>query len=197
MPEFSQIVQSWDTAFKKGADNSFSVCGTWGLTENGYYLLSVWRGRVEFPELRRVLIAQAEEWKPNAILVEDRASGQSLLQELKSATTLPVLPVKADSDKLSRAQAVTAIVEAGKVYLPEQASWLNEYIDEMASFPMGLYDDQVDSTTQALNYFRERLDRPTPFLMPGDTSSPELEKEVLWERAMRGIPMSPDEIAKM
>ena len=100
-----------------------------------------------------MLIAQAEEWKPNAILVEDRASGQSLLQELKSATALPVLPVKVDSDKLSRAQAVTAIVEAGKVYVPEDAPWLIDYIDELASFPKGLYDDQVDSTDASVELF--------------------------------------------
>jgi predicted phage terminase large subunit-like protein len=196
-PKFSQIVQSWDTAFKKGAENCFSVCTTWGSAENGHYLLSVWRGRVEFPELRRMLIAQAEEWKPNAILVEDRASGQSLLQELKSATALPVLAVKVDSDKLSRAQAVTAIVEAGKVYLPEEAPWLPDYIDEMASFPTGLYDDAVDSTTQALNYFRERLVAPPPFIMPGSISSAELDKEQLWQKAMLGYPISPAEMDRM
>ena len=196
-PKFSQVVQSWDTAFKKGAENCFSVCTTWGSAENGYYLLSMWRDRVEFPELRRMLIAQAEEWKPNAILVEDRASGQSLLQELKSATALPVLAVKVDSDKLSRAQAVTAIVEAGKVYLPEEAPWLTDYVDELASFPTGLYDDAVDSTTQALNYFRERSAGPAPFLMPGSTSSAALDKEALWEKAIRGYPMSPAEIERM
>jgi predicted phage terminase large subunit-like protein len=196
-PQFSQVVQSWDTAFKKGADNCFSVGTTWGLAENGYYLLSVWRGRVEFPELKRVLTAQAEEWKPNAILVEDRASGQSLLQELKSATALPVLAVKVDSDKLSRAQAVTAIVEAGRVYLPEKAPWLRDYIDELASFPTGLYDDAVDSTTQALNYFRERSAAPAPFLMPGNTSSAGVDTEALWGKAMLGYPMTPEEIERM
>ena len=57
-PKFLYILQSWDTAFKKGAQNSYSVCTTWGSTENGYYLLSVWRGRVEFPKLRRELVVQ-------------------------------------------------------------------------------------------------------------------------------------------
>lgn len=169
-PQFSQIVQSWDTAFKKGAETSYSVCTTWGLAENGYFLLSVWRNRVEFPELRRTLIALADQWKPTAILVEDRASGQSLLQELKSATTLPVLAVRADSDKLSRAQAVTPLVEAGKVFVPESASWLGDYIDELAAFPMGNYDDAVDSTTQALNYFRERPVAPS-FIFPDNDAS--------------------------
>jgi phage terminase large subunit-like protein len=98
---FSRIVQSWDTAFKKGAENDFSVCTTWGVAENGYYLLHLWRDRVEFPELKRVLAALADQWKPRAILVEDKASGQSLIQELKRSTVL----VRVDSDKQARAQA--------------------------------------------------------------------------------------------
>jgi predicted phage terminase large subunit-like protein len=195
LPEFSQIVQSWDTAFKKGAETSYSVCTTWGLAENGYFLLSVWRNRVEFPELRRTLIALADQWKPTAILVEDRASGQSLLQELKSATTLPVLAVRADSDKLSRAQAVTPLVEAGKVFVPESASWLSDYIAELAAFPMGNYDDAVDSTTQALNYFRELPVAPS-FIFPG-MSSDEFDREELWERAKLGYPLTLDEINRM
>lgn len=195
LPQFSQIVQSWDTAFKKGAETSYSVCTTWGLAENGHFLLSVWRNRVEFPELRRTLIALAEQWKPSAILVEDRASGQSLLQELKSATTLPVLAIRADSDKLSRAQAVTPLVEGGRVFIPESAPWLRDYMDELAAFPMGNYDDAVDSTTQALNYLRERQ-VAAPFIFPG-SGSVEFDREELWERAMRGYVLTPDEINRM
>jgi predicted phage terminase large subunit-like protein len=151
---FTRIVQSWDTAFKKGAENDFSVCTTWGVTPTGFYLLHAWRGRVEFPELKRIADILAAQWRPSAILVEDKASGQSLIQELKVANRLPILPVKVDSDKLARAAAVTPTVEAGKVFLPESAPWLDDYRDEMASFPTGVYDDYVDSTTQALNYLR-------------------------------------------
>jgi phage terminase large subunit-like protein len=143
------------------------------------------------------LIGLAEQWKPNAILLEDRASGQSLLQELKSATTLPVLAVKVDSDKLSRAQAVTPLIEAGNVFLPEVALWLSDYIDELSSFPTGLYDDAVDSTTQALKYFRERLAVPPPFLMPDSRKSVDLDTEELWEKAMLGFPLSPAEIDRL
>lgn len=153
---FRKVVQSWDTAFKTGAENDFSACTTWGVTDSGYYLLSLWRGRVEFPELRRQFALQAEQWKPHAILIEDKASGQSLIQELKQATTLPVLPVKVDSDKRARAEAVTPLFEAGKVFFPESAPWLNDYTDELATFPAGAHDDMVDSTTQALNYLREQ-----------------------------------------
>jgi len=147
-------VQSWDTAFKASAENDYSVCPTWGTAENGYYMLRLWRNRVEFPRLKQMLATLAGERKPNAILVEDRASGQSRIQELKSATPLPALPVKADSDKVARAQAVTPLVEAGKVFLPAGAAWLDDYIGELAAFPNGVHDDAVDSTTQALNHLR-------------------------------------------
>ena len=117
---FDQIVQSWDTAFKKGTENDFSVCTTWGVAGDGYYLLHLWRGRVEFPELKRMVASLAEHWKPNAILIEDKASGQSLIQELKLSTALPLIPVKVDSDKQTRAQAVTPQIEAGKSFCRNQ-----------------------------------------------------------------------------
>ena len=142
--QFNRVVQSWDTAFKKGAENDFSVCTTWAATDNGYYLFHLWRGRLEFPELKRLMASLAEQWKPHAILIEDKASGQSLIQELKHSTVLPIIPIKVDSDKLARAQAVTPLIEAGKVSLPESAPWLNDFIDEMSSFPNGLHDDTVD-----------------------------------------------------
>jgi predicted phage terminase large subunit-like protein len=153
---FTKILQSWDTAFKTGAENDFSVCTTWGATQVGYYLLSLWRAKVEFPELKRQFAHQAEAWRPHVILVEDKASGQSLIQELKLASPFPVLPVKVDSDKRTRAEAVTPLFEAGKVFLPEAAPWLTDFIDELASFDSAVHDDQVDSTTQALNYLRAK-----------------------------------------
>jgi predicted phage terminase large subunit-like protein len=111
---------------------------------------------VEFPELKRLVVSFAREWNPNAVLVEDRASGQSLIQELAYDSPITVLPVKVDSDKVTRAQAVTPMVEAGRVYLPEGASWLEDYLDELSTFPASANDDLVDSTTQALNFLRQR-----------------------------------------
>ncbi len=156
----ARTVQSWDTAFKAREENDYSVCSTWAATDNGYHLLHLWRGRVEFPELKRMVGVLADEWKPNVVLIEDSASGQSLIQELKAATRLPVLPVKVDRDKVARAQAVTPLIEAGKVFLPSGAAWLNDYIDELATFPHGAHDDQVDSTTLALNDLRTRGREP-------------------------------------
>lgn len=158
---FSRIVQSWDTAFKAGRDNDLSACTTWGVAANSYYLLDCWAERVEFPALKRQVIALADKWAPNEILVEDKASGQSLLQALKDETRLPLLPIKVDIDKIARANAVTALFEAGRVFVPEHAAWLADYIDELASFPVGSHDDRVDSTTQALQRLA-LLHRPKP-----------------------------------
>jgi predicted phage terminase large subunit-like protein len=192
----SRTVQSWDTAFKKGAENDFSVCTTWGVAENGYYLLHLWRGRVEFPELKRVLASLADQWKPDAILVEDRASGQSLIQELKLGTALPILAIKIDSDKLARAQAVTPLVEAGRVFLPELAPWVGDFVDELAAFPSAVHDDLVDSTTQALNYLREQSVSPS-FFFSGITDSQESDSEELWEKARHGMPLTEEEIDRL
>jgi predicted phage terminase large subunit-like protein len=194
-----RIIQSWDTAFKTGEENDYSVCTTWGVSESGYFLLHLWRGKGEFPALKRKVIELAQEWKPTEILVEDRASGQSLIQELRRST-LPIKPVKSDRDKQSRAQAITPIIEAGKVFLPENAPWLPDFLDEMASFPNGLHDDIVDSTSQALNYLRQRnveVTDDTVRLILGISDSEELDKEELWAKALRGCPMTPEEIDRM
>lgn len=194
---FKQIVQSWDTAFKTGSENDYSVCTTWGVTDNGYYLLSLWRGRVEFPELKRKLAEQAEAWNPHAILVEDKASGQSLIQELKLATRFPVLAVKVDSDKRTRAEAVTPLFESGRVFLPQSASWLNDFQDELASFPSGVHDDMVDSTTQALNHLREQPSSPPPFLLGIVEQFPGGADPELWLKVLRGEPLSEAEINRL
>ena len=109
---------------------------------------------MEFPELKRAVVALAARDRPRAIIVEDKASGQSLIQELKKDTALPVLPIKVDADKVTRANAVTPMIEAGRVFMPESAPWLADFVDELAGFPNGAHDDQVDSLTQALNYLR-------------------------------------------
>jgi predicted phage terminase large subunit-like protein len=155
-PHFKRIIQSWDTAYKTGSENDFSVCTTWGVAENGYYLLSCWRGRLEFPALKRKVASLASEYSPAVILVEDKANGQSLIQELKYETGLPIRSVTVDRDKVVRAYAVTPLIEAGKVFLPESAPWIAEFLDELAAFPTGVHDDIVDSVSQALNYLRHQ-----------------------------------------
>lgn len=152
LPAFKRIIQSWDTAFKAGAENDFSVCTTWGETDTGYYLIDLYKKKVEYPDLKRAAINLYEIHKPHSVLVEDKASGQTLLQELRRETIIPIVAIKVDADKLSRANAITPIVESGRVYLPENAPWLLDFIHSLAAFPNAAHDDDVDSTTQALNY---------------------------------------------
>ena len=159
LPQFMRIIHSWDTAFKDKTQNDYSVCTVWGETQSGYYLLDVWRAKVEFPELKRAAMALDARDKSSAVLVEDKASGQSLIQELQRDTKIPVIPFKVDSDKVARVYAITPLMEAGKVFLPESAPWLFDYIEELSAFPNAAHDDQVDSTTQALSFMRGKLEQ--------------------------------------
>jgi predicted phage terminase large subunit-like protein len=143
--------------FTTTTGGEYSAVGCGGpVTGRGASLL-VLDEKVEFPELKRKVGKLADAWKPSEIYVEDKASGQSLIQELKIATSHPVIPVAVDRDKETRASAVTGYFEAGKVLFPrpEAASWVADLEDELASFPGGLHDDQVDAIAQALNKLRD------------------------------------------
>ena len=143
-------VQSWDTAFKKNQENDYSVCTTWLVGINAFYLIDMWKGRVEFPELKKKVVELYELHKANEILIEDKASGQSLLQELQRNTRLPIKPIKVEQDKIARVHAVTPLIEAGRIILPKEKYWLKIFTDECEEFPNGEFDDVVDSMSQFL-----------------------------------------------
>lgn len=151
-PKFKRIIQSWDTAFKTKEVNDYSVCTTWGEADSGYYLIDILKGKFEFPELKKIAISHAAKYKPHAILVEDKASGQSLVQELRRDSMLFIVPVKKESDKISCANAVTPMIEAGRVFLPEGHPEVGLFVSSCSQFPNAAHDDDVDSATQALNY---------------------------------------------
>jgi len=151
---FSFVLQSWDTANKSGELNDFSVCTTWGLYDQRFYLLDVFRKRVNYPDLKRAVVEQWKRHNPTKVLIEEKSSGISLVQELRAEGVYRVEPYKPlpGSDKLMRLGAQSIKFEQGSVYLPTRALWLQEYVSEITGFPGGKYDDQVDSTTQALDY---------------------------------------------
>jgi len=149
-----RIVQSWDTAFKTKEENDFSVCTTWGITKNKFLLLDLFRERMEFPELKRKAADLYLKFKPAVVLIEDKASGQSLIQELERETRIPIKKIKVDRDKFSRFIAITPLIEAGKVEIPEGESISEQFINEMEEFPNGEFDDVVDSATQFLNEYK-------------------------------------------
>lgn len=153
---FSFKIQSWDTANKSGQLNDFSVCTTWGVFDRHYYLLDVFRKRVNFPDLKRAVKEQARKHEVSIILIEDKASGTQLIQDLKSEGMFGIRPYdpRPGSDKTLRLYAQTAEFENGRVLLPRSALWLDEYTRELTSFPGCKFDDQVDSTTQALDHLK-------------------------------------------
>ncbi|MCC6947026.1 MAG: phage terminase large subunit [Bradyrhizobiaceae bacterium] len=150
-----QIVQSWDVASTTAATSDWSVCTTWAIVRRDYYLLHVWRGRLEFPHLKQKLIALARENPPNRILIERAGPGLHLIQELRANPT-PGVPmpigIAPEGDKLMRMEAQSARFEAGQVYLPPEATWLSEFLLELLGFPNARQDDQVDSVSQFLNW---------------------------------------------
>lgn len=159
LPEFYKIYQSWDTAFKSGESNDYSVGTTWGIkkTQFGeeYYLINMFRDKLEYPQLKAKIIELNNKYKPNEILIEDKASGQSILQELRQSRLNKLKAIKVDKDKESRVHSITALFESGSVYFDKKANYLNDLVGELISFPSGKHDDTVDSISQFLNYMNK------------------------------------------
>ena len=152
-PHFDRIMQSWDCATKASELNDYSVCTTWGVTNTkAIYLLHVLRERLEYPELKRKVRQYAEQHRAGIVLIEDTAAGIQLIQELRYEGFARIEAFRPAGDKIMRMAAQTPTIEAGRVYLPHDAPWLPNYEHELAMFPKGRYDDQVDSTAQALAY---------------------------------------------
>jgi predicted phage terminase large subunit-like protein len=152
---FEMVLQSWDTANKPTQLSDYSVCTTWGIANERLYLLHVFRDRLDYPSLKRAVRQQAELYRAGAILIEDRASGTQLIQELQSEGLHAVKRYDpGGSDKIMRFQAQTSSFEGALALLPEKADWLAAYIHELTTFPSSKYDDQVDSTAQALHWYR-------------------------------------------
>lgn len=166
LPEMEFIVQSWDTAFTKTNHSDYSACTTWGVfkvrTPEGrllpqVMLLDVWQDRVEFPRLKDQARIQFQEWGPDAVVVEGRASGQPLIFELR-ALGMPIsefMPARGN-DKLARVNAISDMFSSGFVWF-KPSKMAEHVIEQFASFPYGDHDDLVDSSTQALLRLREGL----------------------------------------
>ena len=153
--EFQSIIIAADTAVKKTETADYSVLMVLGLDNSGdIYILDVVRDRYDFPELKRACIATNARWRGlglRGLYIEDRASGQSLIQELRNQSGVAVIAYKVVADKVARLNAVTPMIEGGRVFLPDNAQWLDAFMDEMQSFPSGRHDDIVDSLSMGLD----------------------------------------------
>jgi predicted phage terminase large subunit-like protein len=154
---FERAVQSWDTANKASELADFSVCTSWGVAGRRLYLVDVLRRRLEYPELKRAVRDAHARFKPDVVLIEDRASGTQLIQELVDEGLYAVTRYRPQADKVMRMHAQTATIENGFVWVPQTAPWLAEYLHELAQFPYGRHDDQVDSTAQFLDWYKAAL----------------------------------------
>lgn len=173
------ITQSWDTALKGDPSCDYSVCTTWLEQEGKHYLMNVVRERLDFPELKRRAIELHAAFRPTGILVEAAGSGISLSQELRAAPHhFAIIERKPERDKECRLAATLPLFEAGMVCLPRTADWLVDYEKELLGFPSTKYKDQVDSTSQYLNWALERA-RSASF-------------HVYWPDAPSGAPSADD-----
>jgi predicted phage terminase large subunit-like protein len=149
-----RLIQIWDTAFKENQAADRSACLTLATGTLGFYVMDLYVRRLEYPDLVRMAMAQADKWNPDSIYIEDKASGQSLIQQLKRDTRLPIRIVKAEDDKVTRAHSVTGTIEAGRVLLPARAPWLADFLAEVSSFPTGPHDDIPDVLVHGLRVLK-------------------------------------------
>ena len=147
-----RIIQSWDTAMKPDQRSDPSVCTTWLEKEGKCYLMDVTRERVDFPALKALVIGLNRRFQADVVIIEDKSSGTSLIQDLKGEGSLHPIAFKPEGDKVMRMHAETAKIEAGRVLLPREAPWLDTFLSEILAFPGSRHDDQVDSLSQFLNW---------------------------------------------
>lgn len=153
IPEGGELVMSVDTASKLAEHNDYSVCSVWRVVGGRYYLEYVWRKRVDYPSLKRAVTGFADILKPDILLIEDKASGTGLIQDLQAeAERLPVIAYEPQGDKETRMRIQASKIEAGLVYLPREADWLGDFEQEVRQFPGGKHDDQIDSMSQMLDH---------------------------------------------
>jgi len=160
-PTCEYIIQSWDTAFETKTTSDYSACTTWGVWYNEeegnapqLILLDAFKDRMTFPELKAVALKHYNEWQPDAFIIEKKASGGPLIQELRRMG-LPVQETNPSrgNDKIARVNSITDLFASGIVWAPDRR-WAKDVIEEVAAFPVGEHDDYVDTVSQALMRYR-------------------------------------------
>lgn len=163
LPEyFNQVVQSWDVASSTDASSCYSVCTTWVVVDNDYYLHHVWRDRLAFPQLRSKVSDLGRHYNVDVLLIERAGIGLNLFQELfrnRERDIPKPIGILPEGDKVARLEAQSVRFEAGQVHLPEDRPWLDDFLRELLAFPNSRHDDQVDSTSQFLKWISSRRRR--------------------------------------
>ena len=191
-PTCDFVLQTYDTAFSTKTTADFSVIQTWGIfsmydqDEDGaeayvsnLILLGNMKGRFEYPELRRISQVLYNDFKPDVCIIEKKASGQSLLQDMRRSG-LPVREYLPDRDKGSRVYAASPLLEAGKVWIPRHKKWADDLLEELIQFPNAAHDDQVDALTMAVHFMRESWHLTHPEDPEWDDDVPKKKRVAYW-----------------
>ena len=165
-PVFDLTMISWDTASTLGEGSDYSVGTVWGLRGSDIYLVDLLRGRFEVPELRRNIETLHIRHKANATVIEETDIGRALCQEMRRHSVVRPQLWRPRVSKEARILAQAPKFEAGQVLLPREAPWLASYLTELLAFPSSKNDDQVDSTSQALNWLSGRIATGVPRRRP-------------------------------
>lgn len=155
--EGKRRIHSWDTAQKEKELNDFTACIDFLETEKGYYILEVFKEKLRYPRLKKKVTGFYDRDNPDAILVEDKSSGSSLIQDLEDDedTKYPVIAIEPCGDKVTRLDTCSPTVEAGNVYLPEKAPWLVDFESDISNFPNIPKKDTIDAFSQFLNWAKK------------------------------------------
>lgn len=158
-PTKGPVTISVDTGVKVGPDNDYTVFQVWRRWKRDYYLLDLIRVKVEMPGLIELARNLCQKHSYCELLVEDAANGSPLIQTLRdNLKGAKLVAVKPKGDKFSRALACVDMIASGRVHIPEDAPWVNVFLDEIRAFPGGRNDDQVDAMSQYLGR-EQRLNR--------------------------------------
>ena len=151
LPYLGTEVISVDATFKDADNNDYVAITVWGKSNNDYYLRYCLNRHLDFVGTLDA-IRQVRSLYPNArtVLVEDKANGSAIINVLQKE--MFCVPVNPKGGKVARVNAVSAAIESGHVYVPAEAPWIGDYLDQWTAFPAGAHDDMVDSSSQALSY---------------------------------------------
>lgn len=149
------VVMSLDTATKTDPSHDYSACSVWLKSDGEHHLLDVWRDKVDYPTLKQKILDLWDIHTADLLVVEDHGNGSALLQEFQNSRVTAV-GFRSSMAKEARLAAASAMIEAGKVFLPKDAHWLGEFDSELLGFPHVKHDDQVDSLSQYFAWVRDR-----------------------------------------
>jgi predicted phage terminase large subunit-like protein len=150
-----RIIQSVDTGSKTGVSHDFSAIITIGERDGKLFILDVWRGKLEMPELCRKIIELRDRYRPERVIIEDKGAGIALMQALRAQLFYEFIPYVPRGSKGDRLNAVAPAIENGSVFLPRMAPWLDDFLHEVCGFPAAKHDDQVDALSQGISWFQQ------------------------------------------